>query len=106
MATTLDEVRRRLIDIQAQLAEVTEAVAELDAKPAEQDAPPARGWPPSDEWADKRPLREAFDNLMRQMGIENPEPIPAEELQERMLRSGIKPEAWILSRGIIEMRDE
>ena len=106
MTATLEEVRRKLVDIQAQLAEVTEAVAELGKTPRAPATSPARGWPPSDAWADKQPLREAFDELMRQMGIEDTQPIPAEELQERMLRHGIKPEDCILRRGIIEMREE
>ena len=40
-----------------------------------------------------------------QMGIHG-EPIGAEKLRERMLASGIKPEENILSRGIVEMREE
>ena len=106
MTATLEEVRRRLIDIQAQLAEVTEAVAELEVQPQEGPAPPVRGWPSTIPLVDKKPLKEAFDDLMRQMGIENTQPIPAEELQERMRQHGIKPEDRILSRGIIEMREE
>jgi hypothetical protein len=106
MATTLEEVRQRLINIQAQLAEVTETIAELEAQPQAAGTPPVRSWPASIPLVDKAPLREAFDALMRQMGIENTDPIPAEELQERMRQRGIKPEDRILSSGIIEMREE
>jgi hypothetical protein len=47
----------------------------------------------------------AWDKAMEQMGIRC-EPIPAEELQQRMLDHGIKPEDNLLSRAIIEMREE
>jgi len=55
---------------------------------------------------DKEPLRRAFDELFEQMGIEDKEPIGIEALHERMLKSGIRPEDNLLSRGIIEMREE
>lgn len=106
MAATLEDVRRRLIDIQAQLAEVTEAVAELEAQPRDVDRLPARGWPATIPLVDKAPLREAFESLMRQMGIEDMSPVPAEEVQEQMLKHGVRPEDRLLSRGIIEMREE
>ena len=51
-------------------------------------------------------LRETFDEIMRELGIENVEPVEPEELQARMLRHGIRPEDNLLSRGIIEMREE
>jgi hypothetical protein len=47
----------------------------------------------------------AWARAKEQMGIRG-EPIGAEKLRERMLASGIKPEDNILSRGIIEMREE
>jgi hypothetical protein len=106
MATTLEEVRGKLIDIQAQLAEVTEAVGKLEPAPSDRETAPARGWPASPDWVDKQPLRDAFDALMRQMRIQDTLPIPAEELQQRMLERGVKPEDRILSSGIIEMREE
>jgi hypothetical protein len=106
MAATLEELRRNLIDTQAQLAEVTEAVAELEVQPRDGAASPARGWPASPDWADKAPLRETFAEIMRQAGIEHVQPISAEELQEQMLKRGIKPEDRLFSRGIIEMRVE
>ena len=50
-------------------------------------------------------LDAAWARVKEQMGIHG-EPIGAEKLQARMLASGIKPEDNILSRGIIEMREE
>jgi hypothetical protein len=47
----------------------------------------------------------AWERVKEQMGIHG-EPIGAEKLQEIMLAEGIKPEENILSRGIIEMREE
>ena len=50
-------------------------------------------------------LEAAWARAMEQMGIRG-EPIGAEKLQAMMLAEGIKPEDNILSRGIIEMREE
>ena len=47
----------------------------------------------------------AWARAKEQMGIRG-EPIGAKKLQERMLASGINPEDNMLSRGIIEMREE
>jgi hypothetical protein len=47
----------------------------------------------------------AWARALEQMGIRG-KPIGAEKLQEMMLAHGVKPEDNILSRGIIEMREE
>lgn len=54
---------------------------------------------------DKEKLRKGLDEVFKQMGIDI-QPIGAEELQEMMLKEGIRPEDNIASRGIIEMREE
>ena len=50
-------------------------------------------------------IKAAWARALEQMGIRG-EPIGAEKLQAMMLAEGIKPEDNILSRGIIEMREE
>jgi hypothetical protein len=47
----------------------------------------------------------AWARVKEELGIHG-EPIGPEKLQEMMLAHGIKPEDNILSRGIIEMREE
>jgi hypothetical protein len=54
---------------------------------------------------DKEKLKEWLDEWFEQMGIDV-QPIGAEQLQEMMLKEGIRPEDNILSKGIIEMREE
>ena len=54
---------------------------------------------------DKEKLKKGLDEVFKQMGIDI-QPIGAEELQEMMLKEGIRPEDNIGSRGIIEMREE
>lgn len=54
---------------------------------------------------DKEKLKKWFDEWFKQMGIEV-QPVGAEELQKMMLEEGIRPEDNIMSRGIIEMREE
>ena len=50
-------------------------------------------------------IKAIWARALEQMGIRG-EPIGAEKLQALMLAEGIKPEDNILSRGIIEMREE
>ena len=50
-------------------------------------------------------LKAVWERVKEQMGIHG-EPIGAEKLQAMLLAEGIKPEENILSRGIIEMREE
>lgn len=88
---------------QTQGQAVPDASAPAQVDPA-QDAP--RRWPDDFPGVDKGPLREIFAQIMKDEGIEDVEPIGAEELQERMRQDGIKAEDNIFSRGIIEMREE
>jgi len=48
---------------------------------------------------------EAARKILERMGISG-EPIPAEELQARMVRNGIQPEGNEFSRAIIEEREK
>ncbi len=103
---TLEEIRGRLETIRRQLDEVCEAIDAIEQNGEGARPGTAAGWPPGIRFADKEPLRQAFAELMRKMGIEHVQPIGAEALQEMMLREGVKPEECIGSRGIIEMREE
>jgi hypothetical protein len=63
------------------------------------------GEPPEEDAHAQAEAAAAWERVKEQMGIHG-EPIGAEKLQEMMLAEGIKPEENILSRGIIEMREE
>src|SRR5947208_13145370 len=104
--TTLEEIRRQLAVIQAELAEVAAAIDGLEAAPAAVGGLQRGGWPPTVRFSDTEPLRQAFTEMMRRLGIEHVQPIGAEALQQMMLREGVKPEENLFSRGIIEMREE
>lgn len=112
---TLAEIKDKLQRMETELHDVLSAVQELEAvTPQSQHAnghtalaPAAPEHPLAALRAvDKEPLREIFREMMKDMGIENLEPIGAEALQEQMRQQGIKAEDNILSRGIIEMREE
>jgi hypothetical protein len=52
-------------------------------------------------------MRPVVDAMFKRWGIQKDiKPIPAEQLHLQMLSSGIKPEDKMLSRAIIEMREE
>jgi len=54
---------------------------------------------------DREELGKWLDEWFRHIGVDV-HPIGAEKLQEMMLKEGVHPEDNILSRGIIEMREE
>lgn len=56
-------------------------------------------------FVDKEKLRPTVDNAFAAMGIRG-EPIGAEKVQEMIAACGVRPEDNILSRGIIDMREE
>ncbi len=102
MAVPLEMLKEKIAHIQQELAEVSAALDEMaTAQPATKPNPLA-----GIKFADKEPLRKAFDELFARMGISHVKPIGAEELQKRMMAAGVKPEDCIGSRGIIEMREE
>jgi hypothetical protein len=92
MSTTIEELEKRVAALERELDELRETMriwTEPLLETEEQQAEALAVW----------------ERVKQQMGIRG-EPIGAEKLQERMLASGIKPEDNILSRGIIEMREE
>lgn len=52
------------------------------------------------------PATPDLNAMLKSMGIEDCEPIGAEQLQQRLLAEGIRPEENVFSRGIIDMREE
>jgi hypothetical protein len=113
MATTADALKARLAHVQRELADVSNALGELGVPTADQAAavPDARS---DDALAlagikviDFSGMRELIDRVFTEMGIDVTEPAPsAQEVQQQMLREGVRPEDCILSRGIIEARDD
>ena len=103
---TLEEIKEKLALIQKELTEVYKAIEQLENNRLVDQKPQQSGWPASIQFADKELLRQAFHDLIKQMGIEHVKPIGAVTLQEMMLKEGVKPEDNLFSRGIIEMREE
>ena len=110
MATTIERLKEKLARVQQELAEVSAALDELAASPGTTTEAPV----PLDKvllkgmhYSDPATLLPLIDEAYRKMGIEITQPAPtAEEVQELMLREGVRPEDNILSRGIIEAREE
>ena len=58
-------------------------------------------------FSDPKALLPLLDKAFAEMGIDVTQPAPTpEEVQQLMLREGVKPEDNILSRAIIEAREE
>ena len=92
MTTTIEELEKRVAALERELRDVrqilqvwTEPMLETEEQQAEALA--------------------VWERVKEEMGIRG-EPIGAEKLQQMMLAEGIKPEENILSRGIIDMREE
>lgn len=107
MALTVDELKQRIEHLEAEVSGLRAAIRELQNRPS--DLPPIRTkeWLPGVRVIDKETLRPHIDRAFEQMGIGSTEPaLTAEEVQEMMLREGVRPEDCIASRGIIEAREE
>jgi hypothetical protein len=102
MATTLEEIDKRLTAVERQLAFLTASLA--TPKGREAVAAP-EGASASQSGAGKAPLRAAAARAFAAMGITG-EPVLPAKLREMMAACGIKPEENLFSRGIEEMRDE
>jgi len=101
MAATLEMLEKRLIALEEVVRHLRELVEpSLDETPAERAARMIR-----ESKRSQAQLSAGWAKAMEQMGIRG-EPIGAEKLQQMLLAEGIKPEDNILSRGIIEMREE
>ena len=102
MATTLEELERRITRMEQELARLQQLVE----KPPQTEMPAERG---------AQLLREARRNqatisatiaqAFAEMGLTG-EPIGAEKVQEMMRACGMRPDANEFSQGIIAMREE
>jgi hypothetical protein len=106
MAITIDELWSKLEKLEVELREARDVLKGLaQPKPVT--------W---EEWEASRrervrreteEMRPVVDAMFKRWGIQKDiKPIPAEQLHLQMLSSGIKPEDKMLSRAIIEMREE
>lgn len=105
MPETIETLAKRIDRLEATIQQMSDQLSLLTAqqKPPEK---PKTGVEVIKEMAiDKRPLAKGFRKLMDRMGISG-EPIPAEELQERMARDGTRPEDNEFSRVIIAEREK
>ncbi|MDQ2731499.1 MAG: hypothetical protein M3Y56_07560 [Armatimonadota bacterium] len=105
-----ETLKTRIANLQEELSDLNQ-VLDGWAEPVPADSSTPSAQPPKRrlrniQVADKEPLRKAFDEIFERLGIEDTGPVGVEELHRRQLEDGINPEDCILSRGIIEMREE
>ena len=112
MVTTIEVLKEKLARAQQELAEVSAALDGLAASlPTTVSAAPAMETrtirlDPT-KFTDSRTLQPLIDEAFTKMGIDITQPaLTPEEVQELALREGVRPEDNILSRGIIEAREE
>ena len=111
MTIAIETLKEKIARIQQELAEVSAVLEEMaapssvvsGAPPQSQAVNPLAGL----KFADTKALRPIIDKAFTEMGIDITQPAPTpEEVQQLILREGVKPEDNILSRGIIEAREE
>ena len=94
MTTTVEELEKRVAVLERELRYLRQVLGIWTPGEAPEVA--------AEEHAE---IEAIWAKTLEQMGIHG-KPIGAAKLRERMLASGIKPEENLLSRGIIEMREE
>jgi hypothetical protein len=102
----LDEVANKLGEMRVALEQLPDAEENLGDRAAEQKSKEIA----ADQlcivrFVDKEKMRPIVDNAFAAMGVRG-EPIGAEKVQKMMAACGVRPEDNILSRGIIDMREE
>jgi hypothetical protein len=111
MAVTIDELKERVARLEWELSQVSAALDELARETGEAEAPepqPARRDPLAGiRFTDTRALQPVIDKAFAEMGIDITQPaVDPVEVQELMLREGVRPEDNLGSRAIIEAREE
>jgi hypothetical protein len=109
---SIQMLREKIARVQAELAEVSAALEELAQRPV--DTPNAVPSRPEDrqplagaKFTDPQTALADLDRAFTQMGIDVSGPsLTPEEVQQFMLGEGIRSEDLILSKGIIEAREE
>lgn len=111
---TKSTILRRLDEVTSQLRELRAALEQLpdvaEEGPADLVADQRGKENTTDRlravrFVDKEKLQPIVDKAFAEMGVRG-EPIGAEKVQEMIAACGVKPEDNILSRGIIDMREE
>jgi hypothetical protein len=109
MAVTVEMLKQKIAHLQQELSEVSDALDELAGAPSQNGTSPAAKRDPlaGIRFSDPKELLPLFDAAMVKMGIDVTQPaMHPIEVQEMMLREGIRPEQNLLSSGIIEAREE
>jgi hypothetical protein len=107
MAVTVEMLKEKLADLQRGLAEVSAALDELDVARPPTPRVPGRVVLTGPQFSDPRTLLPLIDEAFTKMGIDITAPAKRpEEVQEMMLREGVRPEDNLISRGVIEAREE
>jgi hypothetical protein len=110
MAATIEMLKQKIAHLQEGLAEVSAALDDLGGVSANsRSAPETAAQNPlaGVRFSDPKALLPLLDKAFVEMGIDVTQPAPTpEEVQQLMLREGIRPEDNILSRAIIEAREE
>jgi hypothetical protein len=102
MATTLEELERRIIRVEQELARLQQLVE----KPPQTETPAERGAQLLREaQRNQATISAAIAQAFAEMGITG-EPVGAEKVQEMMRACGIQPDANAFSQGIIALREE
>jgi hypothetical protein len=102
----LDEVTSKLEEMRVALAQLPDAEDSLDEPVVNHRSKGiATDRLRTVRFVNKEELRPIVDNAFAAMGVRG-EPIGAEKVQEMIAACGVRPEDNILSRGIIDMREE
>jgi len=103
MATTLEELERRLAAVEQEIARLKQQLPPppvIAETPRERGARLLRNEPPAPGQAEA-----TWAATLKEMGIEG-KPIGPEKVQQMIAACGFNPEDNEFSRGIIEMREE
>lgn len=110
MAVTVEMLKQKIAHMQQELTEMSDALDELARTPPQNGtaSSPAKRDPLAGiRFSDPKELLPLFDEAMAKMGIDVSQPAThPREVQEMMLREGVRPEQNLLSSGIIEAREE
>lgn len=110
MAVSIEMLKQKIAHLQQELAELSAALDELAGAPTQPGSPPAGSRPDplaGVRFSDPKALLPLLDRAFAEMGIDVTQPAPTpEEVQQLMLRDGVRPEDNIGSRAIIEAREE
>jgi hypothetical protein len=110
MAATIQMLKHKIAHLQEELAEVSAALDELAEVPTNSHSAPeqvVQNPLAGVRFSDPKALLPLLDKAFAEMGIDITQPaLTHEEVQQLMLREGVRPEDNIGSRAIIEAREE